>query len=831
MSDPSERSFGVVWPLMISQTIGAFNDNAMKAVLPLMAAVQIGKESMDTVNQQVSILLILPFVLLAPFAGWVSDRFSKKKVVSYALLGQLLGLGVLMAALFVRSLELALSGFFLLSVQSAVFSPAKKGILKELVGANRLGKAVGFMEMLAMVGILGGAFVGAFAFDQLVGQRGGWGAALILCAFVTGFAMVSWIVSWPTPETKAIRAEPFHAKILFSHFKDLAYLIRQPKLRYAALGDAWFWGLGSFFYLVLVKLSGEVVDGEMGMGSLYGYWFALLGVGIMAGSLFAAYLNKGRIEIGLTALGALGMPLCFLVLFGENPLSWGFDLSSFCLGFFGALFFVPLNGYLQDQAKENERGKILAATNLLTQASGIALILVHAFLSSFLGLTAKDELLVVFFPSLLIGIISFRVLIEDFCRSCLRMLLLLFYRIEVVGMGNFPKHGGCLLVCNHLSFADPVFIGAAFPRKIRYLAHSRLTESRLLSLVFDLTKTLTVSSEKSLKSLRSAVRLMKEGVPLCVFAEGGISRTGVTMPFMRGPVVLAKGAQVSVVPVHLDKVWGSVFSMERGIFFKKFPRRWPYRVKVRVGQVMEGDSISQENCRNAVMELGRQSFFERAEVEREALASLRKKLLRQDDGIFLLGEEGQPITRRRFLNAVFQDDHDLSPLIVKWASEVREVLDGNERLAEIHLCNWMRVKETHFWDYQKLRLSFEEELWLRQWLPWAGILWGWEIRIDKEGFHLNASTPKRFDSELGLSGFATASNGLVSINASSSEERILNQELDQQKIFKDGALGRVLAGYSHKMERKKFILRGKIKEEFDNLKVDEDGFLSFSSTG
>jgi acyl-[acyl-carrier-protein]-phospholipid O-acyltransferase/long-chain-fatty-acid--[acyl-carrier-protein] ligase len=111
---------------MISQTIGAFNDNAMKAMLPLMAAVQFGKASMDTVNQQVSILLIVPFVLFAPIAGWVTDRFSKKKVIVTALLGQLLGLGVLGIALYWQSLEFSLAGFFILSVQSAFFLPSEK---------------------------------------------------------------------------------------------------------------------------------------------------------------------------------------------------------------------------------------------------------------------------------------------------------------------------------------------------------------------------------------------------------------------------------------------------------------------------------------------------------------------------------------------------------------------------------------------------------------------------------------------------------------------------------------------------------------------------------
>ena len=180
MNNRAEKSFKVVWPLMISQTIGAFNDNVMKAMLPVMAAVQFGKASMDTVNQQVSILLILPFVVFAPFAGWVADRFSKKKVIVFSLFGQLLGLSLLAGALYAENLQYSLAGFFLLSIQSAFLSPAKKGILKELVGTSRLGKAVGYMEMLAMVGILGGAFVGAIAFDHLVDDRVDVGSRMVI---------------------------------------------------------------------------------------------------------------------------------------------------------------------------------------------------------------------------------------------------------------------------------------------------------------------------------------------------------------------------------------------------------------------------------------------------------------------------------------------------------------------------------------------------------------------------------------------------------------------------------------------------------------------------
>lgn len=421
--NPEKRPFYTVIPLLFSQTIGAFNDNAMKAILPVMAAVQFGKSSMDDVNVKVSILLILPFVIFAPLAGWVSDRFSKKRVVSMTLLAQLLGLGLLSCGLANQHLLTSLVGFFLLSTQSAFLSPAKKGILKELIGSNRLAMAVGWTEMLAMVGILGGAFVGAICFDALVVENGGWNTALILAFSTMGLALLSWLAFLPTPSTEAPKAQPFNPGVVWSHFGDLRDLMKNRKLRGPALGDAWFWSVGGFFYLVLVKLSGEVVEGDVGLGSLYGYWFLLLGLGIMAGSLFVAYLNRGRVVLGLTAIGGLIMPVSLTVLYFCNPLTLVFEAGCLFLGFSGALFFVPLNGYLQDQAEEDRRGRVLAATNLFTQMTGIAFILLHAFLSSFIGLTAKQELLVMLIPSFLIGVVTLQALRRGSRsgRSMLRM--------------------------------------------------------------------------------------------------------------------------------------------------------------------------------------------------------------------------------------------------------------------------------------------------------------------------------------------------------------------------------------------------------------------------
>ena len=824
--DSKDRPFRVVWPLMISQTIGAFNDNAMKAMLPLMAAVQFGKASMDTVNQQVSILLIVPFVLFAPIAGWVTDRFSKKKVIVTALLGQLLGLGVLGIALYWQSLEFSLAGFFILSVQSAFFSPAKKGILKELIGTQRLAKAVGFMEMLAMVGILGGAFAGAVVFDQMVENRGGWGAALLVCGFISILAFISWVIAWPIPDTAVAGTKPFKIPLMVNHFHDLLYLLRRKELRYAALGDAWFWGVGGFFYLVLVKISGEVVAGKVGMGTLYGFWFLLLGIGIMLGSIFVAYLNRGRIEIGLSAIGAIGMPIVFMGFCVSEPLSDVFSGLCLSLGFFGALFFVPLNGYIQDRADQNERGRVLAASNLLTQLVGILMILLHAYLSNIVGLSGKEELLVIFIPALVIGLFTLFSLLEDFFRAWFHMLLRIFYRFSIFGMENFPKKGGCLLVSNHLSYADPVFIGAAFPRKVRYLAYSGLAESFLLRFVFRLTDTLTVSTDKSLSSIRESVKRLKGGLPLCVFAEGGISRVGVILPFMRGPILLAQKANVPVIPVHLDGVWGSVFSMSEGRFFKKFPISFPYRVTVRVGKPLNRGEINQFACQNAVMELARLSFAERMENQLRVENLLKKQIFQKKQGSFYQGQDRDEISFTEFLRMIDENNTRHSGVLKNWLEDINSLSKGNTALEKIVLSNWIRMRETHFGDYQKIRIIKTDEVWLNQFLPWAGIIWGRSIRDEGDAYILESNTAQIAKPTLTLSGIATNKSGLVTINAFSDSPTLLDQNESEQKIYKENTKGRLLVGYSMVEKDDEIFIKGGLNHEIIKIRgIDDEGFV------
>ena len=87
---------------------------------------------------------------------------------------------------------------------------------------------------------------------------------------------------------------------------------------------------------------------------------------------------------------------------------------------------------------------------------------------------------------------------------------------------------------------------------------------------------------------------MQAGHVVCIFAEGSISRTGNMLPFKRGFERIVEGLEVPVIPVYLDRVWGSIFSFKGGRFFWKWPVAIPYPVTVAFGAPLPASTPASE---------------------------------------------------------------------------------------------------------------------------------------------------------------------------------------------------------------------------------------------
>lgn len=228
--------------LLLLSGLNAFNDNILKMLLvglaPKVAEGSLGRD----IGLWLGAIILMPYILFAPLAGYLSDRYSKRAVILAMLVMQsviLLGAGVVFrAALGSESVLLALGLFFLLALQSTIFSPAKMGLLKELGGSKRIGMMSGWLQMATMVGILGGLSLGGPWFDALFeGGATPWEAAATPVWILFGSSMVALALGYMIQPTPALG----RSASKWAYFGSISPICGKPWCRREWAARFWGW--------------------------------------------------------------------------------------------------------------------------------------------------------------------------------------------------------------------------------------------------------------------------------------------------------------------------------------------------------------------------------------------------------------------------------------------------------------------------------------------------------------------------------------------------------------------------------------------------------------
>jgi acyl-[acyl-carrier-protein]-phospholipid O-acyltransferase/long-chain-fatty-acid--[acyl-carrier-protein] ligase len=155
-----------------------------------------------------------------------------------------------------------------------------------------------------------------------------------------------------------------------------------------------------------------------------------------------------------------------------------------------------------------------------------------------------------------------------------------------------------LLVSNHVSYVDWLLLTAAAKRPVRFLISRPFYESPWLKPFVHVARVIPIPSEHRPHAVALALRrcgdAIRSGEVVCVFAEGGITRTGRLQPFQRGFEKIVHGVDAPIVPVALARVWGSVFSFAGGKFFWKWPRQLRRSVVVTFGRPLPPNATADE---------------------------------------------------------------------------------------------------------------------------------------------------------------------------------------------------------------------------------------------
>ena len=187
-----------------------------------------------------------------------------------------------------------------------------------------------------------------------------------------------------------------------------------------------------------------------------------------------------------------------------------------------------------------------------------------------------------------------------------------FYRIRVQGVANLPDTGGVLIVCNHVSYLDPVLIGTFSPRPVRFLSWDGFERMPVMRQVMRLMGTIPVDASRAKDAVAKAEEALRRGEVVCIFPEGNVTRNGALLEIRRGFELIARRAGCPIVPAWVDGKWGSILSLSEGCLFWKRPRGWRRPVGVAYGKPFAAEQAAEARLR--LLEVGSELFATRPQL-------------------------------------------------------------------------------------------------------------------------------------------------------------------------------------------------------------------------
>ncbi|HSE13633.1 MAG TPA: MFS transporter [Rudaea sp.] len=602
-------------PFFLTQALGAFNDNVFKNALVILVAFLTARLSAADVNFYTNLaaaLFILPFLLFSATSGQLSDKYDKARLAQFVKVLEIAIMLVACAGFVTNSIGLLMAMLFMMGLHSTLFGPLKYGLLPQVLADNELVGGNGLIEMGTFLAILLGTILGS----TLIRAEG-------IGAWLVGATTIALAVAGLGCALAMPRAAPVDPglKINWNPFsetwRNLGYIRSNRTIFLSCLGISWFWFYGSIYFTQLPNYTKEVLGGNPGVYTLI---LTLFSIGIGLGSVLCERLSGHKVEIGLVPFGSIGMTVFGADLYFAHPGSSGqlgldvaamlgqahiwrvlIDLS--LMAIFSGFFIVPLFALVQARSDPARRSRVIAANNILNALFMVVAAGLSAVLLNKAGLSIPGLLLATALLNAVVAIYIYTLVPEFLLRFIDWLLINTLYRIRPQGLENIPENGPVLLVCNHISFMDPLIIMGCVRRPVRFVMYYKIFETPVVKYVFRAAKAIPIAGAKEdagimERAFAAVDRELADGNIVCIFPEGGITRDGTIQRFRPGMERILAQRPVPVVPLALRGLWGSLFSRRDSTLGRmRLPRRFWSKI-----ELVAGPAVPPEQANAALLE-------------------------------------------------------------------------------------------------------------------------------------------------------------------------------------------------------------------------------------
>jgi 1-acyl-sn-glycerol-3-phosphate acyltransferase len=611
VSDSSQFSLlGQRWfaPFFVTQFFGALNDNIFRngiIILVTFQGIMVAGMDYSMLANMAGALFIVPFFLLSATAGQLADKYEKSMLMRRIKLLEILLMSIAAVAFHMQSYGLLLLVLFLMGCQSTLFGPVKYAYLpqqlatEELIGGNAL------VEAGTYVAIILGLIIGGLAVAAAPGNES------LIAVCLVAVAIAGYVASRQIPMTRAVDpALKVSLNAWAETWRIVGFAREERSVFLSILGISWFWFFGSAMTLQLPAYTLDILNGNETITTGLLVAFA---VGVGAGSLLCERMSGRRIELGLVPFGSIGLSLFAIDLYFAQPAdnvlavtsisdflsrsgSWRIVMDFVLLGAFGGFYSVPLYALVQKRSKREQLSRIIAANNIINAlfmvaASALSITLLSA------GFSIPQLFLVLAALNVAVAIYIYSLLPEFMMRFLAWILINVVYRIRATGLENVPLKGPAVVVCNHVSYMDPILLTGSIHRPMRFVMWYKIFQIPLMRFFFKNMKAIPIAGAREDENImRDAFEKVDEelaaGNLVCIFPEGAITRDGEIQRFRPGIEKILARRPVPVVPVALGRLWGSWFSRRTGGGLRMIPGRLLARVSITVGEAVPAEEVT-----------------------------------------------------------------------------------------------------------------------------------------------------------------------------------------------------------------------------------------------
>ena len=515
----------------------------------------------------VNALILLPFIFLFSPAGFLSDKYSKVQIIRVASLAAI-GITTLILFSYIQGwFWIAFGLTFVLAAQSAIYSPAKYGLIKEMTGNEQLSSANALVQSVTIIAILAGAVIYSIFFESLLANQSIDKGEILQYVYPLGFALIGasileFLFSLQLIKTieikKGMRFKPKRYANLTYLRGNIRLLQKNKTVWLSIIGLAIFWGISQ----LVVAIFGEHLKSQLGIDNTVVAQgiLAISGVGIIVGSLLVSRFSRDYIETGLIPIGALGMTVTlFLIPMFDSLTLLGFLF--FLYGLFSGFLIVPLNTLIQFATPKRIMGKVLAGNNFVQNLFMFVFLIVTSLIA-YLGFESSSLFTLAAVVALLGFIYALMNLPQSFVRLVIKFLFGLKYQIDVEGLDNIKPSRGVLFLGNHVSFLDWAFLQIAYPKQIRFVIDRSYYNLWYFNPIFKFFGAIPISTRGGKNALLLVSEALNRGETVALFPEGHLSRNGHLGKFQKGFELATKEVirNAVIVPFYLRGLWEGRFS-------------------------------------------------------------------------------------------------------------------------------------------------------------------------------------------------------------------------------------------------------------------------------